>query len=360
MKTRSPDTIWYLLLPVMEKYYIDVSRRYFKTLLKNICDKFGKKRSEIGVITGARAEMYFDGRWESVSFDAIEELAQKGTDIVFIEKEGIIDELKEHADKYGIAMVNSRGYLVEYAHDLMSAAKSSGANTIIITDYDLSGVNLASKCGKHVHWITMDDATLQYFGLVKDKRIVVRATNTKLLDHIKEIMRTDKRFAELDTEFLKTSRIEINAVIAAVGDKRFWKFIMDKLQEVYPIRNYNRAIKLPSKDLEDDETDLYPNAIKKLILHTREVVEEVVQEPEKKIESELKKVEGFLVVEVQKKKNKESVTKIVAGNDEIKKIESSATTLCKSLGIRLTETDTKEDTIGDDTKTHSRPRKKSR
>ncbi|MGI0044526.1 MAG: hypothetical protein ACRD47_12535, partial [Nitrososphaeraceae archaeon] len=238
MKTRSPDTIWYLLLPVMEKYNIDVTRKHFKTLLKNICDKFGKKRSEIGVITGARAEMYFDGRWESVSFDAIEELAQKGTDIVFIEKEGIIDELKEHADKYGIAMVNSRGYLVEYAHDLMNAAKSSGANIIIITDYDLSGVNLASKCGKHVHWITMDDATLRYFGLAKDKRIVVMATNTKLIEHIKEIMQTDERFAELDIEFLKTSRIEINAVIAAVGDKDFWKFIMDKLHELYPIRNY--------------------------------------------------------------------------------------------------------------------------
>jgi hypothetical protein len=62
MKTRSLDTILYLLLPVMENYHIDVSRKYFKTLLKKICDKLGKKRSEIGVITGARAEMYFDGR----------------------------------------------------------------------------------------------------------------------------------------------------------------------------------------------------------------------------------------------------------------------------------------------------------
>jgi hypothetical protein len=82
MKTRSPDTIWYLLLPVMERLNIDVSRKYFKTLLKNICDKFGKKRSDIGIITGARAEMYFDGRWESVSFDAIDELAQKGTETI--------------------------------------------------------------------------------------------------------------------------------------------------------------------------------------------------------------------------------------------------------------------------------------
>ena len=196
MKIRSPDTIWYLLLPVMEKYNINVSRAYFKTVLRKICHKYGKKRSEIGVVTGARAEMYFNGRWESVSFDAIGELAHKGTDIVFIEKEGIIDELKEHADKYGIAMVNSRGYLVEYAHDLMHAAKSSGANIIIITDYDLSGVNLVSKCTKDIPWVTMDNITLQYFGLAKDKKIVVMATNIKLIAHIEEIMENDDRFVE--------------------------------------------------------------------------------------------------------------------------------------------------------------------
>jgi hypothetical protein len=339
MKTRSPDTIWYLLLPIMEKYNINVTRKHFKILLKKICDKFGKKRSEIGVITGARAEMYFDGRWRSVSFDAIGELAQMGTDIIFIEKEGIIDELKEHADKYGIAMVNSRGYLVEYAHDLIKAAKTSGANIIIITDYDLSGVNLASKCGKHVHWITMDDNTLQYFGLAKDKRIVVRATNTKLIEHIKEVMQNDERFADLDIKFLDTSRIEINAVIAAVGDVRFWKFILDKLQELYPTRNYNRAIELPSKDTDADETDLYPNAMRGLIRHFRGLVRDAVEEIEEKIEKDQEEVTGFLEVEAQKKKNKELVIKTIAENEDIKEIESHATELCNSCGIDITTAD---------------------
>ncbi|MGH9926537.1 MAG: hypothetical protein ACREAS_02665, partial [Nitrososphaera sp.] len=206
----------------------------------------------------------------------------------------------------------------------------------------------------------MDDSTLEYFGLQKDKRIVVSASNKKIIEHVRDIMGSDSRFRDLDIGFLRVSRIEINAVIAQVGDVRFWKFIMDKLQELYPTRNYNRAIELPSKDLEDDETNLYPNAIRKLILHTREVVEEVVEEPEKKIDSEQKKVKGFLEVEAQKRKNREIVMKVIAGNEEIKKIESSASKLCESLGIDLTETDTKEDTPGDDTKIHSRPRKKSR
>ena len=355
MKTRSPDTVWYLLLPEMENRNIHVTREYFKTLFKKICDKFGKKRSDIGIITGARAELYFGGRWRSVSFDAIEELAQKGTDIVFIEKEGIIDELKPHADKYGVAMVNSRGYLTEYAHDLIEAAKESGANIIIITDYDLSGINLASKCSEDIPWVTMDDNTLEYFGLQKDSTIVVRATNKKLIDRVDEIIDEDERFADLDIDFLRTNRIEINAVIAQVGDLRFWKFVMDKLQELYPTRNYNRAIELPSQDLENDETDLYPNGIRKFILYIREHVEFAVEESEKKIESEQGNVKGFLEVETQKQKNKDLVMNAIAESKEIKEIDSLVTKLCKSLGIDLTA-----DQIGDSTKAHSRPRKKSR
>lgn len=346
MKTRSPDTTWYLFLPVMERYNINVDRKYFKTLLRKICDKFGKKRSEIGIITGARAEMYFSGRWESVSFDAIKELAQKGTDILFIEKEGIIDELREHADKCGIAMVNSRGYLVEYAHDLMNTAKRLGANIIVITDYDLSGVNLASKCTKDIPWVTMDDLTLQYFGLQKDKNIVVRATNTKLIDHIEEIMENDDRFADLDIEFLKTSRIEINAVIAAVGDQRFWNFIMDKLHELYPTRNYNRAIDLPSEDTDIDETDLYPNAIRKLILQVRKIAANAVEETEKKIISEQKNVQGFLDVPKKKQENKDLVIKTIAENENIKKIEARIVELCNSCGIDLTTTSNGDTNMG--------------
>ena len=47
--------------------------------------------------------------------------ADKGTDIIFIEKEGISEVLTEWAGKYGFAMVNTRGHLTEYGKDLMNA-----------------------------------------------------------------------------------------------------------------------------------------------------------------------------------------------------------------------------------------------
>ena len=114
---------------------------------------------------------------------------------------------------------------------------------------------------------------------------------------------------------------------------------MDKLNELYPKRNYNRAIELPTKDYENDETDLYPNAIRSLILHLRESAETAVEPIEEKIESEQKDIEGFLEVKVQKKKNKELVLKGIVEDESIKKIEEQAKILCEALDIEIEDFD---------------------
>jgi hypothetical protein len=47
-------------------------------------------------------------------------------------------------------------------------------------------------------------------------------------------------------EYVSDKRIEIDSVMAAVNDNaRFWKFILDKLEDKFPTRNYNRAIAIP-------------------------------------------------------------------------------------------------------------------
>lgn len=308
-KPISIDTLWYNLLGLMERLGIKVKRESFKARLKKICDKAGIRRDQLNLITGARAEQYFNGSWSSVSFDKIEELSAKGTDILFIEKVGIPDELKEFADKWGIAMVNSRGYLTEFAHDLMVSASNSGANIMIMTDYDLSGVNLASKCSEDAIWITMDEETLAYFNLDKERdahKLVVEATNTKLVDSVTSLKNEDIRFSNIDVEFLSTKRIEINAVLAEVGDVRFWEFVMYKLKEAYPKRNYNRAIELPSQDPDADETDLYPPAIKSLFLHVRKVRDTTVETTEKEIAEEQKEIDSLKLKNVKRKMLSES------------------------------------------------------
>ena len=46
-------------------------------------------------------------------------------------------------------------------------------------------------------------------------------------------------------EFLGNRRIEINAVKNVAGAEKLWNWIIKRLEEIYPNRNYNRAIKKP-------------------------------------------------------------------------------------------------------------------
>jgi hypothetical protein len=277
------------------------------------------KREDIGIIAGARAELYFGGTWTSVSFDEIDELAEKGTDIVFIEKEGVPEVLTEYADKYGIAMVNTRGYLTEYGKDLMTAAKRSGANIVIMTDYDLTGINIASQSPKDMPWIGIDDTTLEYFGLNRES-LTAEATNTKILDSVKEKIDADARFKNVDIEFLKEQRIEIDAILAQVGDERFWEYILFKLKQLHPKRNYNRAIPFPEK-YSKEKSDLLPRATKKLIRYIMDLTEDGTKQTESDIRAEQENVDGFIDIQQQRKKNMERLTKALSEYDYMKTVD---------------------------------------
>jgi hypothetical protein len=123
------DSVWYNALAVFEKYGKKLpTRKYFKGLIRTVCSKLGVTREQIGIVAAPWAVMYYKGDWTLVSFDAVDSLAENGTDIIFIEK---LDQVKvhgKHADKYGIALVNSHGHLVDYAEDLARKAKASGAH----------------------------------------------------------------------------------------------------------------------------------------------------------------------------------------------------------------------------------------
>lgn len=319
------NTAWYLFLPTMEASVRDgiiravVTRDYFKKLISKICNKAGIKREDLGIIAGVRAELYFDGTWTSVAFDAIEELAGKGTDIVFIEKEGVPEVLTDYADKYGIAMVNTRGYLTEYGKDLMAEAKSSGANVAIMTDYDLTGINIASLSPKDMPWIGVDEETIEYFELNRDS-LTADATNTKLINTVEKKVEDDERFKNVDIEFLKDKRIEIDAILAQVGDERFWEYIMSRLKEIFPTRNYNRAISLPER-YSKEKSDLLPKATKKLVRYIMDLTEDGSEETETAIKKGLEKVDGFLDVHEQKKKNMKQLTEALAQYEDMKKLD---------------------------------------
>ena len=127
-RVRATNSVWYLFLPWIEKYLDKLpTRDYVQKLIRDYCEENGITRRSMGLVTGARASMYFDGNWHSVNHDSLDELAENGTDILFIEKADVAKVFTEFARKYGVAIVNTIGYLTEYGRDLMKAANKSGA-----------------------------------------------------------------------------------------------------------------------------------------------------------------------------------------------------------------------------------------
>jgi hypothetical protein len=112
---RTQSTVWYLALPIFEKYKVKLPKREsFTKKIKKVCEKLGVTREQIGIVAKARATMYYDGHWYPVSYDAISTLAKNGTDIIFIEKVNIVNVLCKYADRYGIALVDTEGAFVDY------------------------------------------------------------------------------------------------------------------------------------------------------------------------------------------------------------------------------------------------------
>ena len=95
---------------------------------------------------------------------------------------------------------------------------------------------------------------------------------------------------------------------------------MYKLKQLYPKRNYNRAISLP-KRYSKDKSDLLPKATKKLIRYIMDLTEDGTEETENAIKTDQEKVDGFLDVQEQKKKNLERLGRALSEYDDMKKLD---------------------------------------
>jgi hypothetical protein len=259
-------------------------RKSFVARIKPVCEGLGRTREDFGIIAKPRATMYFNGEWSSVSYDAIEELAENGTDIIFIEKKGIAEVLCEYADNYGIALVDTQGFLTDYAKDLVEAGGISGANVAIVSDYDASGIKLAHDAGD-IPRLGVDQEMLDYFGLDKyDPTLSVPMKADKdVITPIEDLVSSDV------LEFLKYKKVEIDSVLAVVGNERFWEYLIKKLEEYYPTRNYTRVI-----DPKPDASNYYPSIILSLEISFKRYINLILEDEHKKIAGELEEVEGFI------------------------------------------------------------------
>ena len=84
--------------------------------------------------------------------------------MVIVEKEGVVKQLSPFADEKGLALLNTRGCLTEYASILSEQSRKNGCNIAILTDFDASGL-LIARSVPDVYRIGIDLDTLKYFGL---------------------------------------------------------------------------------------------------------------------------------------------------------------------------------------------------
>jgi hypothetical protein len=255
------STIFYYLRPILEKAGIKLSTTTRKTIqgqyIKAICKELGVTRAELGIVAADRAQIYFRGRWEDVGIDELDTLMHYGVDVLIIEKEGAPQALSHYADEYGIALVNTRGFLTENVSILSSLAKKSNGNVAIITDFDISGMLIAIKAPKGIPRIGIDFETLKYFGIKKSSLSELEENYEPPQSHLKSVEKyvdniwvdgsaEDSFDLVSNIEYLRHKRIEIDSVIKYVGNARFWAFIVDRLKKEFPTKNYNRAVNIPS------------------------------------------------------------------------------------------------------------------
>ena len=147
----------------------EIDRDYITGLIKQVCEEdLGVKRENIGILAADRAQLYFKGKWMDVGLKEIEQLSMYGIALLIIEKEGVAEQLSVFADEKGIALLNTRGFLTEYAEILSEKSEKEGCKVAIFTDFDASGLVLAAKA-PNAYRIGIDFGTLQDLGLdIKD------------------------------------------------------------------------------------------------------------------------------------------------------------------------------------------------
>jgi hypothetical protein len=121
------------------------------------CEKLegSPKREQLGIFASPRATMYVNGQWYRVDIDSIPDVAGKGTDVIFIEKQGIVEIIRHLADDYGFAFVNTQGHFAEYPRNLVPEITKQGGNVVILTDFDCAGIHIAER-------IIADDISYNY------------------------------------------------------------------------------------------------------------------------------------------------------------------------------------------------------
>ena len=231
--------------------------------------------------------------------------------MIVIEKEGITDVLLVHAAKYSIALVATGGMLVDYAKDLAESAHINGINVSTLYDDDLRGREAPDALkvrGLNIPRLGIDKNIVKWL----QENGYSHLTEKELLE---EYTPENRKIWKYDG-YLQTHRIELDSIVAAVGAEALWKYIVHRLEEVFPEpRDYTNVIDEP------EPQDYYPDEMIEIMDYLNESVKIAYSDKWKAIQDEeLAGVKGLLQTEEKKKDIRDRLQNTVAENKGIKKI----------------------------------------
>jgi hypothetical protein len=336
--------IWYLVEPYVSKKwnkkteeweYLD--RDNFVSYIRDICKKdLHCRREDLKIIAGGRADLYFNGTWVSISWDKIEELSETGTDGIMIEKEGMARIFDGLVNPYGFAVINSRGFFVDYLDDISVKAIDKKSNLVLIRDFDPSGILIeigAKQFG--IQCIGVNDEMLQFFGLSREDVQEEHPPSNKN-NHwtkVKRLAETTHLELRKEIKFLSKYRIEIDKVHTKVGSRRLFEYVLKKLAEHN--RDLNRVI------YPDDYVQ--PNALGRLAYEIRRIGEPAGAPEATEIYYEQLNYDGLCEdIFSKKEENEERVREVIESNKDVKWASEQLESIIKKLKKVKTKTKKQE------------------
>lgn len=306
--------LWYLVEPYIPPKANGefVKRKNFVSYIREICkDELHCRREDLKIVAGGRADLYFNGRWTSISWDNIEDLSGSGTDGILIEKDGMSRIFEDFVDPYGFAVINTRGFFVDYLDDVSKKSIDKKSNLVLIRDFDPSGLVIqlgAKQLG--IPCIGVDDEMLQYLGLTR-RDVQDRHPPSNQNSHwkkVKNIAKTDPEIRK-EIKFLSEYRIEIDKVHVKVGSRRLFEYVLHRLEE-YP-RDINR-VAYPREYVQ-------PNALGELAYEMRRIGKEAAEPEVDRIYEEQSDYEGLCDnISMRQSENDKRIRIEVEANDDIK------------------------------------------
>lgn len=148
----------------------EIEGRNFRKAITNqtndLCRELGTTREDLRIIADVRATLYHRGERYHVSLRNIvdKKLFLKGTDVIIIEKAALCNLLSPLAAKVGVALLDTKGYVVEYAKVLSQNSAENGGHISMITDFDADGLLMAfdvhNTVSKDIYRIGIDFDTI--------------------------------------------------------------------------------------------------------------------------------------------------------------------------------------------------------